>query len=93
MNAEQLATLLTTRNEMRDVRINQADNGFTIVGTRRFADRETGVVDAQLERQAVATTADAALATAQNFFHTGDFRGQYVPAPQPVAAPPQPPVI
>lgn len=82
MNAEQLASLLATHNELRNVNITQADNGFTIVGQRRFADKDTGVVTAQLERQAVAATHDAALVSAQCFFNTGSF----LPA---VAAPQQ----
>lgn len=92
MNEQQLGEILATHSENRDIRINQADNGFLLVGTRRFMDRTTGIAVAQIERQAVATSWQAALQTAANFYSSGDFRGEGTFA-QPPTSPPVPQTI
>lgn len=73
MDEAQLAQLLSTCDEHRDVQARQVANGFVLNGNRRFLNKGTGVVQAALQVEGVAPDTAAASEAVDLFLTSGKF--------------------
>lgn len=78
MDSAEFAKKTENTNEYRGIQVRQVVNGYAVVGTRTFHNKDTNTAVFSLTIEGVAPTQDGLFKCITDFFTTGSLTGQPV---------------